>query len=57
MRLRTERLVLTDRVELLDERGEVFAAVWFRVTDTPDDVIDQLQWLLRAADEYLEARQ
>jgi hypothetical protein len=54
MRLRTTRMVLSDRVSLLDNEGMVFAMAAFRVTDTPDDVIDQLEWLLRAAREHVE---
>jgi hypothetical protein len=54
MRLRTTRLALSDWVSLLNNEGVTFATATFRVTDTPDDVIDQLEWLLRAAREHVE---
>jgi hypothetical protein len=43
-----------DRVDLLDAKGHAFAKAWFRLGDEPEDVLDQLEWLARAAREHVE---
>lgn len=54
MKIRTTHQLLTDKIELLDSEGVAFAAVWIRDTDDSEDILDQLEFLVRVAKEHLD---
>jgi hypothetical protein len=46
--------MLTDKIELLDSKGVPFATAWIRSVDESEDIVDQLEFLVRAAKEHIE---
>jgi hypothetical protein len=59
VRIRTTRQNggFSDKIELLDDKGNTFACAWFRIGDDALDVVDQFEWLARNAREHLEGGQ
>jgi hypothetical protein len=56
VRIRTTRQNggFSDKIELLDDKGNTFACAWFRIGDEAVDVLEQFEWLASNVREHME---